>query len=316
MTSPLPYLDADAVGSLSWEHAVDALERALLDGLDPDESGARTVVDVQNGQLLLMPAESSSGVGFKLATVAPDNPARDLPRIQAIYLLVDHDTLTPEALLDGTALTNLRTPAVSALAVRHLARSDAQHLLVLGSGPQAWGHVQSVLAIRPIETVTVVGRDQSRAKDLADRVAGLGVSADVGTVEVVPDADVVVCATTAAQPLFAGDLVADHACVVAVGSHEPDRRELDGALLRRAASVGSVVVETHATAMREAGDVVLAVAEGALSPDHLLGLADVVRRDVPDGGPHVFKSVGMGWEDLVVAEAVWNRDGGADKPQR
>jgi ornithine cyclodeaminase len=176
--------------------------------------------------------------------------------------------------------------------------------------------VQSVLAVRPIGTVTVVGRDQSRAKDLADRVAGLGVSADVGTVEVVPDADVVVCATTAAQPLFAGDLVADHACVVAVGSHEPDRRELDGALLRRAASVGSVVVETHATAMREAGDVVLAVEEGALSPDHLLGLADVVRRDVPDGGPHVFKSVGMGWEDLVVAEAVWNRDGGADKPQR
>lgn len=312
MTSPLPYLDADAVGSLSVLDAVDALEDSLLDGLDPDTSGTRSVVDVEHGQLLLMPAETASGVGIKLATVAPDNPAHGRPRIQAIYLMVDRETLTPQALLDGTSLTNLRTPAVSALAVRHLAREDARRLVVFGSGPQAWGHVLAVRAVRPIESVTVVGRDLGRAGQLVDRIAARGIAAAVGTPDDVAAADVVVCATTAAEPLFPGDLVTDDACVVAVGSHEPDRRELDAALLRRAATSGTVVVETPATAMREAGDVVLAVEEGALSPDHLVSLADVVRRDLPDGsGPHVFKSVGMGWQDLVVAEAVWGRRGDA-----
>jgi ornithine cyclodeaminase len=307
VTSPLPYLDADAVGAVAWTDAVDALERALADGLDPDASGTRTVVDVDRGQLLLMPAGTTSGVGIKLATVAPDNPARSLPRIQAIYLLLDPETLTPTALLDGTALTNLRTPAVSALAVRHLARADAHRLVVFGSGPQVWGHVAAVRVVRPIGSVTVVGRDPDRARALVDRASATGLAVDVGRPDAVADADIVVCATTAGEPLFGGDLVGDDTCVVAVGSHEPDRRELDSTLLRRAATSGAVVVETPATALREAGDVVLAIEEGALSPDHLVGLADVVRRDVRPGGPRVFKSVGMGWEDLVVAEAVWLR---------
>lgn len=309
MTTPLPYLDAHAVGSVSWTEAVDALERALLDGLDPEGSGTRTVTDVQHGQLLLMPAESPSGIGIKLATVAPDNPAHGLPRIQGIYLLVDPVTLTPTALLDGTALTSLRTPAVSALAVRRLAAPEARRLLVFGSGPQAWGHVQAIRAVRPIEVVTVVGRDPARALDLAQRAAAAGVEADVGEPDDVRAADLVVCATTSAEPLFSGDLVREGACVVAVGSHEPDRRELDGALFRRAATTGAVVVETPATALREAGDVLLAISEGAVTADQLVGLADVVRRDVSRGGPCVFKSVGMGWQDLVVADAVWQRRG-------
>lgn len=300
----LPYLDADAVAAVTWTEAIDALERALLGGLDPDSTGTRTVVDVEQGQLLLMPAETSSGVGIKLATVAPGNPAQGLPRIQAIYLLVDQQTLTPRALLDGTALTNLRTPAVSALAVRHLARPDAHRLVVFGSGPQAWGHVLALRTVRPIDEVTVVGRDPARARAMADRVGDSGLVAQTGTADAVADADIVVCATTAGEPLFAGELVPDDACVVAVGSHEPDRRELDGALLRRAAGAGCVVVETPTTALREAGDVVLAIEEGVLSKDHLVGLADVVRRGVGPGGPHVFKSVGMGWQDLVVAELV------------
>jgi ornithine cyclodeaminase/alanine dehydrogenase-like protein (mu-crystallin family) len=307
VTSPPPYLEADAVGAVSWTDAVDALERALVDGLDPDASGTRTVVDVGHGQLLLMPAETSSGTGIKLATVAPDNPARGLPRIQAIYLLIDPETLTPRALVDGTALTSLRTPAVSALAVRHLARPDAHQLVVFGSGPQAWGHLLAIRAVRPIEAVTVVGRDRGRAEALAARASSAGLSARVGRSDAVEDADIVVCATTAGEPLFPGDLVPADACVVAVGSHEPERRELDGTLMRRAAAAGAVVVETRATALREAGDVVLAIEERALAADQLVGLADVVRGQLPPGGPHVFKSVGMGWEDLVVAETVWHR---------
>jgi ornithine cyclodeaminase len=118
-------------------------------------------------------------------------------------------------------------------------------------------------------------------------------------------ADVVVCATSARTPLFDADLIADAAVVIAVGSHEPDARELPAALCARA----TVVVEDVATALREGGDVCLAIEENALRPADLVPMRDVVTgRVVPDPArPLVFKSVGMSWEDLVVAEAVLRR---------
>jgi ornithine cyclodeaminase len=124
----------------------------------------------------------------------------------------------------------------------------------------------------------------------------------VGDATAVADADVVVCATTASEPLFDAALLAAEACVVAVGSHEPDRRELAGGVLGRA--TGGVVVETAAVAMREAGDVIMAVDEGSLTAEQLIGIESVVRRGRRAPGISVFKSVGMGWQDLVVAQAV------------
>lgn len=307
-TTQLPYLDGHAITeTLTWAEATHALERALLDGLDPAAAANRSIVDVSHGQLLLMPAETGTSVGVKLGTIAPDNPGRGLPRIQALYVLVDRETLTPVALMDGTTLTTLRTPAVSAVAVRHLAAPDARRLAVFGSGPQAWGHVQTLRAVRPLETVTVIGRDRTRAGALADRVRGLGLDAAVGDLESITEADIVVCATTAAEPLFDSHRLKPDVCVVAVGSHEPDRRELDGALLGRAAAAGGVVVETREVALREAGDVAMAVAEGTIRPEELIGIADVVHRSEPVPGPSVFKSVGMGWQDLVVAQAAYDR---------
>jgi len=304
---PLPYLSADDVFALPWRDAVDALETALRAGLDPAASPERGVVDVSAGQLLLMPAETPAGVGVKVASVGPGEPARGVPRIQGLYLLLDPATLTPTALLDGPALTTLRTPAVSALAVRHLADEDAARLVVFGSGPQAWGHVEAVAAVRPVRHVTVVGRDRARAEQLARRVGAAGLDAVVGDAGAVVEADVVVCATTAREPLFDHDLVGERTCVVAVGSHEPTARELDAVLLERA---GVVVVEDQETALREAGDVVLAVAEGRLEAESLTDLSALVRRAAPPEGPTVFKSVGMGWQDLVVAQAVLARQMG------
>src|SRR5690606_615333 len=113
--------------------------------------------------------------------------------------------------------------------------------------------------------------------------------------DVLRGADVIVCATSARSPVLDSALVGDDTVVVAVGSHEPDARELDGALLGRA----TVVVEDVATALREAGDVVLAIAEGAVSADDLVPMREVVTgtRVVPSGRPLVFKSVGMSWQD-------------------
>jgi ornithine cyclodeaminase/alanine dehydrogenase-like protein (mu-crystallin family) len=300
------YLGPEAVARLlSFPDAVDALEEALREGLDPERDPPRSSVEAESGELLLMPSSWEGAVGVKLAAVAPANPERGLPRIQGVYVLFDPETLAPTAIVDGIALTSLRTAAVSALAVRHLAGSDARRLLVYGSGPQAWSHVQALRAVRPIEDVVAVARDRGRLDAFVGRCrdAGLAASAVAGDADdAVRAADIVCCCTTAREPLFDGDLAAPGAVVVAIGSHEPEAREVDERLVGRS----FVVVEARSAALREAGDVIQAVSRGALDASSLTTLADLVagRSAVPADRPRLFKSTGMAWEDLVVAGAL------------
>ena len=290
------FLDADAVAALGPAAAVEAITDALRGGLDPAADPARVSVELTKGQFLLMPSQSSAAAGVKVVTVAPDNPAHGLPRIQAAYLLFDAATLALRAILDGAALTTLRTPAVSVAAVLDRLPDRALRVAVLGAGPQATGHVSTLAAVRPLERVTYLVRDPSRTR--LDAVVLGGPAAD----EALRSADVVVCATSARSPVFDSSLLRDDVVVIAVGSHEPDARELDAPLLGRA----TVVVEDVATALREAGDVVLAIADGALGAADLVPLRDVVTgaATMPSDRPVLFKSVGMSWQDLVVATAV------------
>ena len=306
MSAPggIPFLDAAAVAALSPRAAVDALEAALRGGLDPDADPPRQAVGTKAGEILIMPSASRGAAGVKLVTVAPGNPDRGRPRIQGLYALFDPATLAPAALVDAIALTNLRTAAVSALAVRHLAAPGARRLLVFGTGAQGWAHVGGLRAVAPdLEHVDVVARDRGRLEAFVTRCAAEhGIEARVAEPEAVADADLVVCATTAREALFDGALVPDTATVVAIGSHEPEAREVDERLARRA----TVVVESRASALREAGDVVGAIAAGAITAAALVTLADLVRGDAtPDPGrPRLFKSTGMSWEDAVVAAAL------------
>ncbi|MFI5582878.1 ornithine cyclodeaminase family protein [Streptomyces sp. NPDC051822] len=284
--------------------ATDVLADVLRAGLDPEAAPARTAVPVPAGELLLMPAAFGSHAGVKIAGVAPGNPAAGLPRITGSYLLLDGDSLRPVALLDGAALTELRTPAVSALAVRHLTPDDRPLRLVLfGTGPQAYGHLEAVLAVRELAEVIVVGRNPVGARALAGYARTIGALARPGTPDDVGRADLVVCCTTAREPLFDGALVAPGATVVAVGSHEPTARETDSALVARS----EVYVEARSAALREAGDLLVPTAEGAIEENHIAGnLAELVNGPrVPSSGrPRFFKSVGMAWEDLAVAVAL------------
>ncbi|NUR89337.1 MAG: ornithine cyclodeaminase family protein [Nonomuraea sp.] len=304
--SGLPYLDGDALERLvPYRRAVRVLEQALRDGLDPESAPPRTGVAFPAGELLLMPAASGRYAGVKVVSVAPGNPERGLPRIQGTYLLLDGDTLAPLAAIDGIALTSLRTPAVSALAVAHLAEPGARRLVVYGSGPQAWGHVLALREVRPVEHVTVVGRDLARAEARAARCQALGLTAEARTTEGgrIAEADLVVCCTTAREPLFPGKLARDGVTVVAVGSHEPEARELDDDLVARA----TLVVEARTAALAEAGDVIMPIRHGTITSGHLAGnLAELIAGRVIAGpGPRVFKSTGMAWEDLVVAAAAY-----------
>jgi ornithine cyclodeaminase len=290
------FFDADAVAALGPAAAVQAITEALRGGLDPAADPPRVPVGLTHGQLLLMPSEAPAAAGVKVVTVAPDNPARGLPRIQAAYLLFDRQSLALRAVLDGTALTTLRTPAVSVAAVLGRLPDRPLRVVAIGAGPQAIGHVATLAAVRSLESTAYLVRDPSRTHLDADALD----SPDAA--DALRSADVVVCATSARSPVFASGVLRDDAVVVAVGSHEPDARELDASLLGRAV----VVVEDVATALREAGDVVLAIAEGVLTANDLLTMRDIVTGAVavPADRPLVFKSVGMSWQDLVVAEAV------------
>lgn len=312
MTTSLPWIDGSAVAAaLSLTDAIGVIENALLGGLDPARDPARTAVETGHGELLLMPSEGVGRVGVKLVSVAPDNPDHGLPRIQAVYVLLDAATLTPLALIDGTALTSLRTPALSAVAAKRLAGPHASTLLVFGTGPQAEFHVAAMQAIRPIEAVIVVGRSPDRATGLAQRLERSGITSEVGTSADVSRADIIVCATSARTPLFNGAEVADDCCVIAVGSHTPDAAELDAGLLGRS----TVVVEDIVTALREGGDVIQAVDAGSLRIADLVTLSDLVndcgnlvnQQAEANRAPKVFKSVGMAWEDLVIAAEVHRR---------
>ena len=309
----IPSLDADQVrGLLGPREAAAAIRQALLSGLDPSTDPARGVVRVRGGQVLLMPSQTATSVGVKIATVAPGNPDQGLPRIQALYLLFDAETLQPRALLDGTALTSVRTPAVSAAVVTSLAGRFAEpaNLVVFGAGPQAVGHVAAFSEISGLELhdVTFIVRRPERVDlEPMPRVPSIDVRAtsDSAARKALRRAHLVVCATTSRTPVFDSHDLRDGAVVVAVGSHEPQVRELDGRLMGRA----SVIVEDLETARREAGDVLLAIAEGELEIDDLIPMGSVVRGDVviDPGRTAVFKSTGMSWQDIVVAEAIMAR---------
>ena len=272
MTAP-PWVEVDA---LPMAAAIAALEEALRGGLDPSADTPR----VATRDFLLMPSVVGAYAGVKVVSVARGNAARGLPVIQGVFVLWDAETLTPVALMDGAALTALRTPALSAVALRALGPRDPARLVVFGRGPQAERHTE----IAPAESVCVLGRESPNTEVAA----------------AVRSADVICCCTSARTPLFDGSLVRDEAVVVAIGSHEPDVRELDSTLMKRA----TVVVESRAAALREAGDVI----QAGLAADDLVELAKLVRGEAVLGpGPHVFKSVGMAWQDVVVAAAAYER---------
>jgi ornithine cyclodeaminase/alanine dehydrogenase-like protein (mu-crystallin family) len=319
-------LDADRVAGLGFPRAVAALREALAAGLDPESEPPRASVRLGGGEVLIMPSSAGPVAGIKLVSVVPGNPARGLPRIHGVYVLFDGQTLVPRALVDGAALTSLRTPAVSALGIDLVAPPEARRLVIFGTGPQAFGHVRALRAIRPIDSVRVVGRAPStRGCSSAGRARATGTSAgrdpspdplsplgrfighfaaeglDVAAAgpEAVAEADIVACCTTARTPLFPGELLPPHAVVVAVGSHEPDAREVDTETVRRCGAL----VESRAAATREAGDIMHAIADGAIGEDELVTFADLVRGTTP-ARPRLIKTVGMGWEDLVIAAAV------------
>lgn len=281
------YLDETAVrAAVSVADAVAVLRDGLAAPVPPQP--VRTSTTWTGGELLVMPAEAGPVAGVKLATIG-SGPVR----VQGVYVLFSASTLTPLVVADAGALTLLRTAALSALATDLLAPPDASTLAVVGTGPQAREHVAAIRAVRPISAVTVVGRTPARAAELA-------ASLDASVAPDVSGADIVCVCTTATTPVVHAAELAPRAHVNAIGAHRPDVRELAADVV----ASSFVVVDDPGAARKEAGDLIMAVADGAASEAVFdVSLADLVRGDVvpPDAGRTLFKSVGFGLADLLVA---------------
>lgn len=285
--------------------AVDALEAAFAGTLP--EAPLRAHVEAGDGDLLLMPAVSEQGAGVKLVTVNPGNPARGLPLIQGVYVLFAPGTLEPVAIIDGAALTGVRTAAVTGLATRHLARPDASTLVIFGAGTQARTHLEAMVAVRPVERVIVVSRTPERAEALVERARGLGLEARTGEAPDVSEADIVCTCTTSPTPVFAGSELRPGAHINAVGAYTPETRELDTETVLR----GRVVVETREAALAEAGDLLVPIEEGVFAAEDVAAdlseVAGGAEVRTSDADITIFKSVGVAFEDLVVARAAVDR---------
>lgn len=307
MAKTLTTIDAAHVhAALGWRELVAALRDAFVAGATAPVRAAHDVTPAGD-RLLLMPAWDGPGLGVKIVTVYPGNRARGLASVAALYVLMDGATGHPVALIDGEALTLRRTGAASALAASYLARADARTLLVVGTGALAPFMVHAHSALRPIARVLVWGRHPDRAARLAATLAAEGLPATaVATLdEGLAGADIVTCATTANAPLVRGERVRPGTHVDLVGAFKPDMRESDDALVARA----SVFVDTRAGALKEAGDLVQAMAAGAFAADRVRAeLADLCAGRHPgrtrEDEVTVFKSVGTALEDLAAARLV------------
>jgi ornithine cyclodeaminase len=308
------FLSSDELrAALPIELVVDALERRFVTSLPGELDGTpRTVIGVpgrpagDEAEILLMPAHGHEGAGLKLVSIVRGNPARGLPMIQGLYVLLAPRGMTPELVIDGAALTALRTAAVSALATRQLARPDSRNLVLFGAGAQAAAHVDAMRAVLPIERVTVVGSSAAspRATALVAGLIAAGVDATVGDRSAVAGADVVCTCTTSTAPVFADKDLRPGAHVNAIGAYRLDMCEIPADSLARAL----LVVESVAATLAEAGDVVSAIGSGALPASgfafelHEVLTGAVGRED--EQQITVFKSVGLAVEDLIVARAA------------
>jgi ornithine cyclodeaminase/alanine dehydrogenase-like protein (mu-crystallin family) len=275
------------------------------------------VTPEHNDILLVMPGRvtlpGENALAIKLLTLFPKNPERGVPYIQGSVLVLDPENGRLLALLEGGALTAIRTGAGSGAATDLLARPEARAVALFGAGHQARTQLEAVCTVRAIETVFVVSRRRERAEQFVAEVAGQGrVPRDVRIADsprqALAEVDIVCTATTAAKPVFQDNELPMGTHINAIGSYTPDVQEIPAETVRRAL----VFVDSRQAALAEAGDLLEPISRGLLSPDHIhaeLGEVVLGRKSGRHSQDQItlFKSVGSAVQDVVAArEALQN----------
>ncbi len=257
----------------------------------------------------LMPAydQDRAILGAKLVSVIAGNAAKGLPTHLAAISLFDPVTGELLAVMDGRYITEVRTAAVSAVSVRHLARAEVSVLAILGSGVQARSHLAALPLVHPFPEIRAWSPTPDHLRQfVAD--AGAPVRASRTAEEAVRGAGVVVLATSSITPAVQDGWVEEGTHVIAIGACRPAHREIDPALVARAC----LVVDSRAAALQESGDVVEAIREGRFGEDHIHAeLGQIVSGQAPGRSEArqvtLFKSLGLAIEDLVAADLAYRR---------
>ena len=274
---------------------IPAMEKALIDfSAGKVTQPVRSVikVDPPGGFLGLMPALTPDGLGLKAVTFYPSNIERGIPTHMATIFLVDPQTGTPLAIMDGRLITEMRTAAVSAAATKLLASPDAKVLAILGSGVQARSHVEALRIVRAFEEIRVWSPTKEHADQFASEISATAMSAE----KAVRGADVVVTVTNSKEPVLQGSWLKPGCHVNAVGACRPDWRELDDEVMANV-----ILVDSREAALKESGDVILSGAKIYAE----LGEALTGKITTRTNETTIFKSLGMAVEDITVATLVY-----------
>jgi ornithine cyclodeaminase/alanine dehydrogenase-like protein (mu-crystallin family) len=280
---------------LRMAELIAAMEKALIDfSAGKVTQPVRSVIKVAppGGFLGLMSALTPDGLGLKAVTFYPSNAERGIPTHMATIFLLDPQTGTPIAIMDGRLITEMRTAAVSAVATKLLAASDAKILAILGSGVQAHSHAEALRLVRRFQEIRVWSPTREHAEGFAKEISAKATSAE----EAVRGADVVVTATNSKTPVLEGSWLKSGCHVNVVGASRPDWREVDDE-----AMANVVFVDSREGAMKESGDVILSGAKiYAELGEGLAGKIPSRSRETT-----IFKSLGMAVEDIAAAMLVY-----------
>lgn len=292
----LPWIDAASLRSaLDYPSAVEALRQAYAGAFQVPPRSQVDLLD-NGGRMWLMPAAAAGSLGVKLVTQFDSNAARGIDRIQGVYVYLDGETGQPLALLDGRAITEIRTAAVSALATRLLANPTPDRgitLGVFGHGVQGRAHIAAMRACFNIRETRICESDPSKSTATAAECAA---------------ADLICVCTTSRTPVIDGNLLRPGTHINAIGNSRPDGRELDTATVARS----RLAVDSREGVMAEAGDLLMPMAEGAIDASHILAdlpeLArgeKIVRQSPAD--ITLFKAVGFALGDLALARLAYQK---------
>ena len=309
---------ADVQRALTMKDAI-AIVRDAFAQLSTNQATVPLRVPVpiaqHDGVTLFMPAHlhTSDALAVKIVSVHNRNPAKGLPLIHALVVVIDAATGKPLAAMEGGYLTALRTGAGSGVATDLLARRDARVAAIFGAGVQGRTQLLAVAAVRNLERVHVFDASPTQVEKFIAEIRGSStVPSDLRAVssptEAVRDADIICTATTSSKPVFKGSDLNPGAHINAVGAYTPQMQEVDEATLKRASKI---VIDHRAGALAEAGDLIIALKNGAITEANIYAEIGEIAAGIKRGRERedeitYYKSVGNAVQDASVARAIYD----------
>ena len=301
----------DIASVLNMDDVIDAVEkafRAIAEGKAKMPPRGLMEFPDNEGWVGIMPASAAGSIGTKVVTVFKNNKRKSMPTTMATILLNDSETGEPLAVMEAGLITAMRTGAASAIATKYLARKDSHVVGLFGAGIQAKYQLLGGSRVRKVSNVKLYSLTKARQEKFVkemEKEIGAKIAIVGNPKEAVQNSDIVITATTSPAPVFNGKWVSDGTHVSAIGSHTKNTRELDTLLVAK----GTVVVELRETALKEAGEILLPMAEGkkidiyAELPELISGKK---KGRTSNSEITVYKGCGIALEDLAAAKLAYD----------